>query len=50
MWAEMKQRSLLHLAFNPGKTNGAHSRVQEIFNNNWDEEMEVFKGSFFFKV
>lgn len=46
----MKQRSLLQLAFNPGKTNGAHSRVQEIFNSNWDEEMGVIKGGLFLNI
>ncbi len=47
IWDETEERSLLQLAFNPGKTNGAHSRDQGIFNNNWDEEMKVIKGRLF---
>lgn len=43
----MKQRSLLHLALNPGKTNGANSRVQGILNNNWDEEIKVIIEDYF---
>lgn len=43
----MEQRSLLQLAFYPGKANGARSRVQGIFDNNWDEEMKVIKGRIF---
>lgn len=46
----MKQCTLLQLASNLGKTNGAPSRVQDIFNNNWDEKMKVIKCKLFLNM